>query len=311
MEYDVVTFGDLVTDIHLPIPSLPVVPQDIQIAHQKSTQPGGAGNFLITAQRLGLRTAALGYLGADPYGELCLEKLNAESVDIAAVRLLAGESTTLVIVLIDDAGQHAFLGALGSIQIPEIESLFHEKISNARALFSNGYAFLECSPPQILIELMRQARLNEKLVCFDPGPQIQQVDVSLMRAAIAETDILLLTQDEAAALVQGDTPEELAQNLLHLGPELIALKMGAQGCLVANPQTMLRTPAFQLPVRDTTGCGDAFNAAFVYGIISQMPLDQIGRFANAAGGAAVSKMGAGTGLPHRSEIEGIFAASDL
>ena len=303
MKFDVVSFGDLVADVLLPIPRLPVLPDDIQLAHQMSIEPGGACNFLIMAERLGLHSAALGSVGDDAYGSLILQKLRGEGVETGGVNILVGQKTTGVIILIDDQGQHAFLGALGTIQTTGISAALIEKISHSRALFTNGYAFLESLLPGIVIEVMQLARQNNTLVIFDPGPQIQQIEPGLIRKGISLTDYLLLTQEEAAALAGGESAEETARNLLKLGPRMVVLKLGAQGSLSVSAQTSLRTPALAVNVRDTSGAGDAFDAAFVYGIMQGMSLEQIGKLANAAGGLTVSRVGAGTALPLKVEIE--------
>lgn len=303
MEFDIVTFGDLVADILLPIPRLPVLPNDVQLTHQMFIEPGGASNFLIMAERLGLRTAALGYVGNDSYGTLIVEKLRGEGVDTNRIKMLPGEKTTSVVILIDDTGEHAFLGVLGTVQMTDIEASFVEQINRSQALFTNGYALLESFPPQIVIEVMKLARQNNKLVFFDPGPQIQQIEPALLKMAVSQSDYLLLTYEEAAALVGGRSAEETARNLLQRGPKIVALKMGAEGSLVVSPHISIKTPALSVVVRDTTGAGDAFDAAFVYGIIQGMPLDQISKLANAAGSITASKVGAGTRLPLRSEID--------
>jgi len=209
-----------------------------------------------------------------------------------------------VMLLIDDQGEHAFLGALGSFQLTTIEAAFVEKINQAKALFTNGYAFLESSPPELVLEIMALAGQKHKLVFFDPGPQIQQVEPALMKKAISQCDYLFLTYEEACALVNGRTPEDAAQNLLELGPRLVAIKMGSEGSLVvSSAHTSIRNPALPSTLRDSTGAGDAFDAAFVYGIMHGMPLEQTCKLADAAGSVTVSRIGAGTQLPLRAEIE--------
>jgi sugar/nucleoside kinase (ribokinase family) len=54
--------------------------------------------------------------------------------------------------------------------------------------------------------------------------------------------------------------------LLDAGVGLLAVTCGADGALVANRDGTQRVPAFAIDVVDTTGCGDAFSAGFVYGI---------------------------------------------
>jgi sugar/nucleoside kinase (ribokinase family) len=302
MHLDVVSFGDLVADMILPIPKLPICPNETQLAHQMLLEPGGAGNFLIMTRRLGLKAAATGCVGSDVYGQMIIEKLQGEGVDTGGLQVLSDQKTTLVMIFIDDAGEHVFLGVLGSFQVTQILPAFAEKVSQARAFFTNGYAFLETAPAQLVIEMMALARQQGKTVFLDPGPQMREIPQKLMRTAIAQADTLLLTQAEAVALVGGETALETAQTLLGMGPKLVVLKMGAEGCLIVNKERCLKIDGFATPLRDTTGAGDAFDAAFVYGILNGMPLEETGRLANAVGACTVSKIGAGTGLPLKTEV---------
>ena len=81
MAPEVVTYGDLVVDLLLPIHSLPLRADEHQMAHGLFIEPGGTGNFLIMASRLGLKAAPIGVLGDDPYQETILGKLAKEGVD--------------------------------------------------------------------------------------------------------------------------------------------------------------------------------------------------------------------------------------
>ncbi len=311
MDLDVVSFGDLVADIILPIPKLPLYPNEIQLAHQMLLEPGGAGNFLIMAQRLGLMAAATGCTGSDAYGQMIIEKLQGEGVDTRGVQMLPDQKTTLVMIFVDDAGEHVFLGVLGSFQVAQIYPSFTEKVSQARAFFTNGYAFLETAPAQLVIEMMALARQQGKAVFLDPGPQMREIPRELMRAAIAQAGTLLLTQAEAAALVGGETVQETAQTLLGMGPQLVVLKMGAEGCLIVNSERCQKIDGFAVTTRDTTGAGDAFDAAFVYGILHGMTLEETGRLANAVGACAVAKIGAGTGLPTKADVADLLGKQSL
>src|SRR5512140_3281044 len=92
--YDLITLGDLVVDLIMAIPSLPVRAGEHQIARAFFLEPGGMGNVLITAQRIGLRTAALGGLGDDMYGRHIRRVLAAESVDMDGVVEVEGKPTS-------------------------------------------------------------------------------------------------------------------------------------------------------------------------------------------------------------------------
>lgn len=308
---DVVSFGDLVADMILPIQKLPICANETQLARQSLLEPGGAGNFLIMARRLGLSAAATGCVGGDAYGQMIVEKLHGEGVDMGGVVMLGDQTTTLVMILIDEAGEHVFLGVLGSFQVTQILPAFAQKVAQARAFFTNGYAFLETAPAQLVIDLMALARQQGKTVFLDPGPQMREIPQDQMRAAIAQAHTLLLTEEEAAALVGGGSAQESARALLGMGPERVVLKRGAQGCLIVDAQRCTPLDGFASGVRDTTGAGDAFDAAFVYGTLRGMPPEAAGRLANAVGACTVAKLGAGTGLPSKAEVAALMARQGL
>ena len=64
-----------------------------------------------------------------------------------------------------------------------------------------------------------------------------------------------------------------------------------------------RIPGFNVRAVDTTGAGDAFNAALVYGHLAGWPLEKAARFANIVGAVKVTKMGAGVNVPTKAEID--------
>jgi sugar/nucleoside kinase (ribokinase family) len=98
---------------------------------------------------------------------------------------------------------------------------------------------------------------------------------------------------EAQALTGLADPEDIARALLDRGVGVVALKMGSAGCLVASgTHGWLRLPAFEVPVIDTTGAGDAFAAGFMAGVWLGWSLEQTARLANAAGALCVTGAGA-------------------
>ncbi len=311
MEYDVVSLGDLVADLLLPIPELPIRQNEHQMARGLFVEPGGAGNFLIAASRMGLKAVATGCVGDDIYGKHIVRQLMHEGVDASDVDLLLQKQTTLALVLVDDAGEHVFLGVLGTARMTTLRASWERRTAQAKAFYTNGYAFLEATPPTLILEMIRTAKAKGALVFFDPGPQIPGIEPHLMNSAVAETDVLLLTLEEAVKLTDKKPPEHVARELLSQGPRLVVLKMGAKGCLVSTEDRILNLNAFPITRRDTTGAGDAFDAACVYGVLKGLSLEQIGTLANAVGGATTTKLGAGTRLPSWEEVLELLKTSSV
>jgi sugar/nucleoside kinase (ribokinase family) len=308
MTLDIMTYGDLVADALLAIPSLPLFPNREQIAHDMHTEPGGMANFLIMASRLGGNVAPVGVLGDDPYGRMIQASLEAEGVDISGLTAIQGKQTTLILVLVSDAGEHVFVGVLGTARVGrEALQAAAEKLHGAKAYYTNGYTFLETEPPELVVETMRRARGEAMLVGFDPGPQVQFLERSLMVSAVSAADVLFATAEEAALLSGEEDPDRAAAALLAWGPELVVIKRGVAGCLIASRQGCLELPGFPVEVRDTAGAGDAFDAAFLLARIRGLTLQEAGNLANAVGAVAVTRIGAGRELPSRDEVFALLA----
>ncbi|HLF72824.1 MAG TPA: carbohydrate kinase family protein [Anaerolineales bacterium] len=302
MGKDVIALGDLVADLILPIPELPVSPGKHQLARGAYLEPGGAGNFLIMSARLGLNPAAIDRVGEDFYGRRIRETLDAEGVDVSHVELLEGAQTTLVLVIVAESGEHVFLGVLGASGLQEIHAAHRQRIIEAGAFYTNGHTFLIARSVDLVLEAIGTARDHGVPVFFDPGPQIPNIEPRVMEMAIAHTNVLLLTQEEAALLAGGRPLADLSRALLSAGPSLVVIKMGAEGCFIADHERSVKLAAFPVKVVDTCGAGDAFDAACVYGYLHRFSLDQIASLANAVGAATVARLGTGTRLPHKKDI---------
>jgi sugar/nucleoside kinase (ribokinase family) len=300
---DILTLGDLVADLLLEIPRLPVRANEDQIARGLAAEPGGMANFLIMASRLGAQPAAAGALGDDPYGRMIVEKLATEGVEMAAIEVMPRKQSTTILVLVSDAGEHVFVGALGSARMSQSTLAPVERaLPRAQAFYTNGYAFLETDPPELVAKALEMAHAQGVLACFDPGPQIANIDPGLMRRAIAASSTLFVTAEEAALLTAACGLEEVSAELLRRGPQLVVVKLGLAGCMIARAEERLTVPGFAVEARDTAGAGDAFDAAFILAQLKGMPLDQSAHLANAAGAATAARLGAGTRLPNRDEV---------
>jgi len=86
--------------------------------------------------------------------------------------------------------------------------------------------------------------------------------------------------------------EKIVKALLRLGPNLVAITLGADGCLIATPKELVHVPAYKVDVVDTTGAGDAFMGGLSYGLLQNWDLQRVGSFANACAALCCTKVGA-------------------
>ena len=305
--FTVVSVGDLVADIVAPATRFPVEPYAHQTVSTITLEPGGAGNFLIAGARLGMHMVALGLLGDDIFGRGVLDILQQEGVDVAAVVRPPAASTSTVLVLADGEGRHVFLGRYGEAEQVRFTETWRARIRAADAVQTWGYALREDALARAVLESMAYARRHGRPVFFDPGPQVAEAHPDQRRAALAHSDVLLLTEEEVPLVLPGARRWEDARRLLTQGPRLVCVKRGPQGCVLLTAHETVAHPGFRVPVRDTSAAGDSFDAAFVYAYLRGWPLAHMALFANAMGAAKVQKLGTGRQVPTLEEVRRVLA----
>ena len=286
----IATLGDFVADLVCTIPSLPVESGAHQQAHSIRVEPGGAGNFVIAAHRLGLDVSLLGVMGADAFGSLAAGILENEGIDTSGLIRQQDGTTTTVIALVDEYAQHVFLGSYGVGPQVSVPDAWFERLSLISALFVSGYSLHEERLCEAALECLQFAYTRQVPIFFDPGPQVRDLPVGLIRKLVSFSRVLLLTEEEIPLITEGGGSLEDCRRLLECGPELICVKQGAKGCVVLTRAGQISHPGFVVSVRDTAAAGDSFAAAFIYGYLCAWSLPVITAFANAMGAASSGLM---------------------
>lgn len=294
-----VCIGDLVTDVVIAVERLPIVANQAQSVRALFIEPGGAGNALIMAARLGAHAIALGTMGTDEYGQAAYEALHAEGVDLSWVQRAPGETSVIVWVIVDDAGEHTFLAREGYGAPFVITDGVRAMLSAADLVLVPGYALQEQRMAAAVMPLARQAAAAHVPVFVDPGPESS--DPSL-RSAVLEllglSTFVVLTGEEAMQLSQQPSEDAAAHWLLERTRGSVVLKLGARGCSVyardAEPRLI---PAPRVAVRDTSGAGDVFDAVFAVTWWHTRDPYQAAQRANAYAAHKVTQLGTGRRCP--------------
>jgi len=122
-----------------------------------------------------------------------------------------------------------------------------------------------------------------------------------LTAALKLVDVLKPCKAAARELTGESDYEKIADKLLRLGPSLVAITMGADGCLIASTKQKVHVPAFKVEVIDTTGAGDAFMGGLSYGLLQGWDQQRVGTFANACAALCCTKVGA-RAMSNRAQV---------
>ena len=306
MHERVIVLGNPVLDYALEVERLPVQAGQHQEVRELAVGPGGAANTLIAGARLGLAMQALGAVGDDDAGWQLVDTLRAEGVDVDLVSIERGRRTTMVFVLSVPDGGQSFLGLHGAGAITRMSPGWAEAIRRAAALYFDGWTYGTLGPAVTLEAAHATADASVPLF-FDPGPQWRQFSPEWLSEVLRCTSVLSLTEEEARSIVPGEaTLEFVARALRARGPQMVVVKRGAQGCLLQRDGETVEHPGFTVPVRDTTGAGDAVVAALILARLRGYDLPATAALANAAGAATVQRLGGGLNLPGVAEINALL-----
>lgn len=302
----VIILGDLIMDLSLRITGFPVQAKDLTRVTYLDLGPGGAGNVAIVAARFGLPVTCLGEIGDDRFGAMLLEGLQQEGIDVAHVVVNPAGRTPVAGVLVDKAGEPAYLGYRGEQHLATLPDDWRPLLAEGQALFADGWVEYEAAA--VLIQTaFRLARASGIPTFFDPGPGNPAIDNGWHIEAASLATVLLATEEEAERLTGTADPLTAAQALLANGSELVVVKRSAAGCLLVTSTAVELSPGFPVTARDATGAGDSLDAAIIYGYLRDLPLAELGMLGNATGAAKVQKLGTGHNLPTLDEVQAVLA----
>ena len=297
--------GDLIADISMRLPAFPVKARDIHRLSYLEVGPGGACNVAIMVARFGLPVACMGEIGDDSFGLVVREGLKREGVDIRNLITSVGAKTPVAGVVVDRASEPAYLGHPGSLVMKSFQKEWNRAIETSELLFADGWAEHQYVP-EITLTAFKKAKETSVPVFFDPGPGNPDIDDTWVMEAIRLSSAILLNRSEARRITGFSEDEEILSYLLAQGPEMVILKRGNAGLILAKDDQRETIDGIKVAARDATGAGDSLAGAAIYAYINHFSLKNIGILANATGAAKVMKLGTGHNMPMMNEIAGVL-----
>jgi sugar/nucleoside kinase (ribokinase family) len=190
----------------------------------------------------------------------------------------------------------------------KFHSAWTNPVRDAQALFSDGWVENETTPGLILegFELASKARVP---VFFDPGPGNPDVDNTWMLSALRRSTVVMLNRREANRLTEQRTEDGMLKAIHDLGVDVVVLKRGAEGLILARGNERYFAHGFKVDTQDATGAGDSLAGAMIYGMTAGMDLERLSVLANATGAAKVQKHGTGHNMPTLKEIAAVLEAN--
>ena len=288
---EVIGVGDAGIDIFMQVPHIPRRDEKLRADSFSLFAGGMVANFLCALSRLGMPCGFLGCVGGDQFGAIAREEFKRFGVDTSHLIVKEGEETFFTVVMLDPSGEKALVVAVTSTVYPTPKDLDEAYIASARHLHTTGLDVEEATAA-IAIAKKHGLTVSADLDALHAGLQ-------RLRKLIGGTDVLFLNSQGLRKLEEEGCS---GREALELGPQVVVVTMGRRGSKVITPEEEFDTPGFSVEVVDTTGAGDCFNAAFVYGYLQGWDYRRTALFANAAAAISVTAMGSRSALPTREAV---------
>ncbi len=290
--YDVIGLGICAVDFLCRLPHYPQLDEKTELLEFSLQGGGPVPTALVALARLGARIGYVGKVGEDQDGRFIRESLESEGVDARGLTIVPGARTPRAFVWIDGpSGLKSIAADRTGLEAMRSEELSRELVTAGRYLLIDG------KETEAALKAAHWARRAGAEVVLDVGSQRDK-----MEALLGLTDYLVVSESFARRSVLNDE-EAAARHLLSFGPKVVVVTVGHKGALWLSREALFRQPAFEVPVVDTTGAGDVFHGAFIYGLLREWDGGNILRFASAMAGIKCGHMGGRMGIPTLKEVE--------
>jgi sugar/nucleoside kinase (ribokinase family) len=255
------------------------------------TAAGTAAGTALTFAKLGAAVRTAGAIGTDPAGDMVLSLLGSAGIDTSLVVRKPDAPTSMSVLPIRPNGDRPSLHLLGANLAYALEDVDWDAVAAADHIHLGGTEMLG---PDFATRILKHAKENGLTTSVDLIAPGGMGTFDLIAPAMAYTDYLLPNEEQVLGFTGAADLADGCRALLDAGAGLLVVTCGADGALIVGREKTQQVPAFTVDVVDTTGCGDAFSAGFVYATrIGRPPRD-----AAVLGNAVAALVAQGLGSDH-------------
>lgn len=315
MKIDIVSVGEILIDM------FPVeIGRKLGEVSAFYPKPGGASaNVAVAAARLGAKSAFIGKVGNEAFGQVLIQTLAENGVETRGMRVDEKVRTTVVFIAMPDENNAEFIffrnpGADLCLREDELDLGL---LRNTKALHCGSLLLVDEPARSAQYAAVQAAREGGALISFDvnhrPGLWADKTHaLEEIWKMVAVADLLKVNERELHLLTGSNDPKTGARELLKHGVSLVAVTLGTEGSFFCTHKHHGMVPPFKVKTVDAIGCGDAFIAGLLSTLVKapgrlsdldSQTLTGCFTHANAVGAVTALSRGVIPALPSAAQVD--------
>lgn len=300
MNKKIVVIGSCNTDMVVSTKRLPL-PGETLIGGEFFMNSGGKGaNQAVAAARLGGDVCLIAKVGNDSLGSRSVDQYRAEGINVDYIGIDHDNPSGVALIMVDEHGENSISVASGANM-----ALCVTDVNRAEKVIAEAdIVLMQLEIPMEVVEhAARRAHGMGKRVILNPAPAHVLSD-SLLRSLY-----VLIANETEAEFISGtqitdmDSVARAADIISSKGVENVVITLGSKGAFIKQKGIYRHIQGYKVKAVDATAAGDTFCGAVCVALAENRPLAEAVEFANHCASVTVTRRGAQTSLPYRSEVE--------
>src|SRR5206468_1188022 len=268
---------------------------------------GKAANVAYAARRLGAPVMLIGHVGDDDLAEQALNPLRQLPLDLRLVSRVHGMATGFVTIVVTPDGKKTMIAAHNANDVWTEKEAANAASAVAKAA-ADSILVADCAISIDPVERAARAAVHRKFpIILDPSPAERVSDRLFPLVDFVTPNPVEAQQLTGIAVQSIEDALRAGRALISRGTKVALMKMPQGGCVIVTPDSAIAIRPAPVKVVDTTGAGDVFAAALAVALLERQGLLDAVRFAAAAAHVSVTRYGAQTSYPDRTETEEMLA----
>ncbi len=293
----ILCIGHASYDYTLPLDGYPVENSKNRINEKYECGGGPASNAAFLLGKWGLDTTLMATVGNDDNGKKIIKELKSVGVNTEYIEVVKGKETTKSFVIVNKRNASRTI------------------ISNRNKDMNLENYDIDFKPDIILID--GQELEASKKIFKEYKDAIKVIDAGTYKPETVElshmVDYCVCSKDFAEGLAKRkiDLNNEISIHKIFLLLEEefntnVVITLEEKGCIYRNHKIVEIMPSIDVKAADTTGAGDIFHGAFVYGLAQEWELSKIVRFSNITAALSTTKIGSRNSVFELKEVEQVY-----